>query len=149
MGSGKQICKRRSPYVWTPERVTMLTEMHDQGVSDEQIAVALGHGFNQKIVESARWRFGITTRPLIDTARKPSVLIGKSSREVIDHLMKKSPAQLTPAEASLCHLIDLKRAGHSASMTEERIEHDGGLPWRWNPPPSLMYRSPAAALVEG
>ena len=53
---------------------------------------------------------------------------------IITDLLHMRPERLTIYEANLCHLVDLKRAGHSASLTELENPPEFelcGLEWRF------------------
>ena len=57
-------------------------------------------------------------RPLDAIASEVGLCASSVASIVISDLLHMPPERLSRAEASLCHLIDLKRAGHSARATE-------------------------------
>lgn len=134
-----RVSKRHGPNIWTCDRINNVRELCLDGYSDDCIAEALGPEFTPGSVYALRRRLRIVrgTRPMKLTRRL-----------TLDELMKVKPNFLTPAEASVCHLIDLKRAGSSPTRTELQIT-DKGAPRHYAPEPCLMYRSPAAVLLEG
>jgi hypothetical protein len=70
-------------------------------------------------------------------------------RQKVKRLLSKAAHELTPAEATAAHKFDLILAGHKPGTGELDIGPDGGCPWSFAPEPCTIYRSPAAALVEG
>ena len=138
---------RAAPVAWTPEAIELVINARKLGKPDHLIAQELGAGYSESSVYHLRRRIGC----LEPNASRPTKRVwrGISPERLIEKLMASAPVSLTDAEASVCHLIDLKRAGHSPRYTELNISHDDGLPWRHQPEPSVLSNSPAAAVVEG
>ena len=131
--------KKRKAYVWTDEAQLKARQLFSEGYNDAYIAERLGPKFTASSVDNWRRHAGVTNAK-IPAQRAPFT--------DLPHLLTLKPHQLLPVEASVLHLLDLKWAGHSPTRTEENITRDGA-PARFYIAPSLMYRSPAAALVEG
>jgi len=71
-------------------------------------------------------------RPLDSIAREVGLCVSSVASIVISDLLHMPPERLTLAEASVCHLIDLKRGGYSPSRTELRDPPDRRVecaPW--------------------
>lgn len=121
---------------WLPEAVTTLVTMYNEGASDREIYRALGGRYSLQAISNKRSRMGMV--------KKNMSIAVKAWRE--EKRMARLP--FDAAAASIWHLVDLKRAGHSPRFTELNVPRDDGLPWRHNPEPLLGYRSPAAMLSE-
>lgn len=126
---------------WTPEVVTELRRLYEAGFTDSQIAEQLPGHHSGRAICAKRARLGLITKSM----RDPVKVAAARARRDEERLR---PTVLTPQEASLWHLIDLKRAGHSPIFTELRITSEGAVA-RIAPEPCMTYRSPAAMLAEG
>lgn len=131
--------RRNNRYIgtWSPEEDAQVRRLVEDGASNREIADAMP-GRTERSIEARRRRLCIVA------PRKQSPQDEKPSRPE-EHV--RAPV-LTPQEASIWHLIDLKRAGHSPRFTELHIEPMGAV-GRIVPEPCMTYRSPAAMLSEG
>lgn len=131
-----QTCKASA--LWSKDEDRILRDAHLLATARE-IAERLGRSLAS--VQSRASEKGIRFRQ-------------NSSREsatVLDPQYSRSAASrwIAMRRATVLHLLDLERAGHSPRFTELNIPHDDGIPWQWSPEPSISYRSPAAMLAEG
>jgi hypothetical protein len=121
---------------WTPEQDAALVEGFQKRMNDQQIKDVYNLPFTVNAIRCKRARMRLVSRHHSE-------------------YMKESCAQRRQERAARClqsasiwHLVDLKRAGHSPTKTELSISNEG-LPTRFHIEPCLLSRSPAAALVEG
>ena len=133
MSSGVYISGKR----WTPDEERKLRELFAAGWKDREIAEAFPGRFGERAITHKRSRMGLVDKTLSNT-----------SRAVKERLRRERGNALSAQQASIWHLIDLKRAGHSPTRTELKISPEG-VGQRFAPEPSLTYRSPFAAIVEG
>jgi hypothetical protein len=113
---------------WTEERIELLHQYHDEGKTGEEIARLFGGVISREAINMKRSRLG-----LVNYQRSLEMISGC----------------LSPQEASIWHLVDLKRAGHSPTRTELKVE-EAGCPMRFSSQlPGGLASSPAALCMEG
>lgn len=133
---------------WTDERRTYLFRARRQGRTTAQIATAMSDWYAEEITEA---QIDGLWRNMIDTGWV------KKRRAESDRARKKHPfAGEDPAAerarlktASILHLVDLKRAGHSPTRTEYKIAPEGhGVRYRTTDTCSYIGSSAASCAAE-
>ena len=129
---------------FTPLRTKALLIMVADGSSNTAIGLALGVGRGTVASKIKRLREAEKGRLF----RRPAgVQVANPTP-----LGRTSPDQLKKHErkvASYLHLIDLKRAGHTAAATEFRVSQEG-VPYLWSPSREIgssLIGSPAAVVA--
>jgi hypothetical protein len=121
---------------WTPEAEEILTRMYNDGARDWDVYRALQGKYSRQAISNKRSRMGLIRKNMSEAV--------KAWRQA----KKETSAPFDAVAASIMHLVDLKRAGHSPRFTELNIPRDDGLPWRHMPEPCMLSYSPAAACAE-
>jgi hypothetical protein len=129
-------------YRWTVQKLELMNKLRDQGLNWEQIAIELRNTFNDPInakIVSNRYSYRYVARPKEPKDSKHPR--SKPENEIAGY-------RFCPKIASLQHLLDLKRAGHSPKDTELNIAGPF-RPVRFKFVPYLStYRSPAAMCTD-
>lgn len=133
---------------WTDERRTYLFTARRRGRSTAEIAVTMSDWYAEEITEAdlnTLWQNMIDTgwvkrkRAEIDGKRKQHPFAGEDPAAEKRRLMN----------ASILHLVDLKRAGHSPSRTEYKITPEGkGVRYRTVDTSSYIGSSAASCAAE-
>jgi hypothetical protein len=133
---------------WTDERRTYLFTARRQGRTTAEIAVTMSDWFLEEITEAdldKLWNDMIATgwvkkkRRQLDAFRKKHAFAGE------DPAAERARLKT----ASILHLVDLKRAGHSPTRTEYKIAPEGhGVRYRTADTSSYIGSSAASCAAE-
>jgi DNA-binding CsgD family transcriptional regulator len=123
LGIGKKAVKNRyrllgianklSGRIWAQHEVETAARMHSEGASFGRIARAIG-----------KTKASVKTK----ITRRIAQPVGALAKAARPHFVPAGPNddEARRMAASLLHLIDLKRAGHSPARTELRVPRDYG-----------------------